>query len=120
MRWKPAQYRRTGRMDRIARPWIVDLVGDLFRVRAEHFTGALSVPYAGDRPVAAHFGARSGTALAAGFTAYDPEPHHYPPGLMMHLRTAEAAARGGVTPVDLGGRRQGVQGLAQDPRAHGG
>ncbi|WP_217544940.1 GNAT family N-acetyltransferase [Streptomyces sp. GbtcB6] len=102
MRWKSAQYRRTGRMDRFARPWIVDLADHLFHVREEHFTGVLSVLYAGDRPVAAHFGPRSGTVLAAWFTAYDPELHYYSPGLMMHLRTAEAAARGGVTLVDLG------------------
>ncbi|GGN11438.1 GNAT family N-acetyltransferase [Streptomyces fuscichromogenes] len=102
MRWKSAQYRRTGRMDRFARPWIVDLVDHLFHVREEHFTGVLSVLYAGDRPVAAHFGPRSGTVLAAWFTAYDPELHYYSPGLMMHLRTAEAAARAGITLVDLG------------------
>jgi CelD/BcsL family acetyltransferase involved in cellulose biosynthesis len=68
MRWKSAQYRRTGRMDRFARPWIVDLVDHLFRVREEHFTGILSVLYAGDRPVAAHFGPTSRTLFAAWFT----------------------------------------------------
>ncbi|MEU1294377.1 GNAT family N-acetyltransferase [Streptomyces sp. NPDC005840] len=102
MRWKSAQYRRTGRMDRFARPWIVDLVDHLFEVREEHFTGVLSVLYAGDRPVAAHFGPRSRTVLAAWFTAYDPDLHYYSPGLMMHLRTAEAASRSGVTLLDLG------------------
>ncbi|MFJ8800366.1 MULTISPECIES: GNAT family N-acetyltransferase [unclassified Streptomyces] len=102
MRWKSAQYRRTGRMDRFARPWIVDLVDHLFDVREEHFTGVLSVLYAGDRPVAAHFGPRSRSVLAAWFTAYDPEFHRYSPGLMMHLRTAEAAGRNGVSVLDLG------------------
>ncbi|MHA5048161.1 GNAT family N-acetyltransferase [Streptomyces sp. SD15] len=102
MEWKSAQYRRTGRMDRFARPWIVDLVDHLFQVRDEHFTGVLSVLYAGDRPVAAHFGPRSRTVFAAWFTAYDPEFHYYSPGLMMHLRTAEAAGRHGVRVMDLG------------------
>ncbi|GHK01884.1 GNAT family N-acetyltransferase [Streptomyces sp. NPDC003753] len=102
MQWKSAQYRRTGRMDRFSRPWIVDLVDHLSRVREEHFTGVLSVLYAGDRPMAAHFGPRSSTVLAAWFTAYDPELRYYSPGLMMHLRLAEAAARHGVTLVDLG------------------
>ncbi|GAA2508641.1 GNAT family N-acetyltransferase [Streptomyces murinus] len=102
MRWKSAQYRRTGRMDRFARPWIVALVEELSRLRAPHCTGVLSVLYAGDRPVAAHFGPRSSTVLAAWFTAYDPALHRYSPGLMMHLRTAEAAARHGVAMVDLG------------------
>ncbi|MER5913980.1 GNAT family N-acetyltransferase [Streptomyces sp. NPDC001982] len=102
MQWKSAQYRRTGRMDRLSRPWIVDLVGHLFEVREEHFTGVLSVLYAGERPVAAHFGPRSSSVLAAWFTTYDPELRYYSPGLLMHLRLTEAAGRHGVTLVDLG------------------
>ncbi|MFI1680864.1 MULTISPECIES: GNAT family N-acetyltransferase [unclassified Streptomyces] len=102
MRWKSAQYRRTGRMDRFARPWIVDLAHDLFQVREDHFTGMLSVVYAGDRPVAAHFGPTSRTVSAAWFTAYDPELGYYSPGLIMHLRMAEAAGRNGVRIMDMG------------------
>ncbi len=102
MEWKSAQYRRTGRMDRFARPWIVALVEHLFQVREEHFTGILSVVYAGDRPVAAHFGPRSRTVFAAWFTAYDPDFHYYSPGLLMHLRMAEAAGRDGVRLMDMG------------------
>ncbi|MBV1938876.1 GNAT family N-acetyltransferase [Streptomyces sp. BV286] len=102
MQWKSAQYRRTSRMDRFARPWIVNVVEHLFRVREEHFTGVLSVVYAGDRPVAAHFGPRSRTVFAAWFTAYDPELSYYSPGLIMHLRMAEAAGREGVRVMDLG------------------
>ncbi|MGP4006039.1 GNAT family N-acetyltransferase [Streptomyces sp. 4N124] len=102
MEWKSAQYRRTGRMDRFARPWIVDLVDHFFEVREEHFTGVLSVLYAGDRPVAAHFGPRSRTVFAAWFTTYDPELRYYSPGLMMHLRMAHAAGRNGVRVMDFG------------------
>ncbi|WP_327717666.1 GNAT family N-acetyltransferase [Streptomyces sp. NBC_00490] len=102
MRWKSAQYRRTGRMDRFARPWIVALTDHFFQVREEHFTGVLSVVYAGDRPVAAHFGPTSRTVFAAWFTAYDPELRYYSPGLIMHLRMAEAAGRQGVRVMDLG------------------
>nr|WP_246259143.1 GNAT family N-acetyltransferase [Streptomyces typhae] len=102
MRWKSAQYRRTSRMDRFARPWIVDLVEQLFQVREEQFTGVLSVVYAGDRPVAAHFGPMSSTVFAAWFTTYDPDLRYYSPGLIMHLRMAEAAGRAGVRVLDLG------------------
>lgn len=102
MRWKSAQYRRTGRMDRFSRAWIVELTDHLFRVREGHFTGVLSVLYAGDRPVAAHFGPRSQTVFAAWFTAYDPELSYYSPGLLMHLRLAEAAGREGVRLMDFG------------------
>ncbi|MFE1342405.1 GNAT family N-acetyltransferase [Streptomyces sp. NPDC058733] len=102
MRWKSAQYRRTGRMDRFARPWIVDLVEYLFQVREAYFTGVMSVLYAGERPVAVHFGPRSRTVLAAWFTAYDPDCHRYSPGLLMHLRLTEAARHEGVRLVDWG------------------
>ncbi|MFI6940406.1 GNAT family N-acetyltransferase [Streptomyces sp. NPDC050418] len=102
MEWKSAQYRRTGRMDRFAKPWIVALVEDLFEVREEHFTGVMSVLYAGERPVAVHFGPASRTVFAAWFTTYDPELHYYSPGLMMHLRMAEAAGRQGVQVMDFG------------------
>ncbi|MER6347272.1 GNAT family N-acetyltransferase [Streptomyces sp. NPDC001595] len=102
MAWKSAQYRRTGRMDRFSRPWIVGLTEHLFQLREEYFTGVLSVLYAGDRPVAAHFGPRSRTVSAAWFTAYDPELRYYSPGLMMHLRMAEAARRDGVRVMDFG------------------
>ncbi|MEV0218238.1 GNAT family N-acetyltransferase [Streptomyces sp. NPDC050704] len=102
MEWKSAQYRRTGRMDRFGKPWIVGLVDHLFQVRDEHFTGVLSVLYAGDRPVAAHFGPRSSTVFACWFTAYDPEFRYYSPGLIMHLRMAEAAGRHGVRLMDFG------------------
>ncbi|MFD9906251.1 GNAT family N-acetyltransferase [Streptomyces sp. NPDC059063] len=102
MRWKSAQYRRTGRMDRFSRPWIVDLVEHLSQLRGAHFTGVLSVVYAGDRPVAAHFGPRSRTVFAAWFTAYDPDLRYYSPGLIMHLRMTEAAGREGVRLIDMG------------------
>ncbi|MFJ8933405.1 GNAT family N-acetyltransferase [Streptomyces sp. NPDC102364] len=102
MRWKSAQYRRTGRMDRFARPWIVNLTDHLFQVREDHFTGVLSVIYAGDRPVAAHFGPTSKTVFAAWFTAYDPEFSYYSPGLLMHLRMVEAAGREGIRLMDWG------------------
>ncbi|WP_306323014.1 MULTISPECIES: GNAT family N-acetyltransferase [unclassified Streptomyces] len=102
MRWKSAQYRRTGRMDRFARPWIVNLTDHLFQVREDHFTGVLSVVYAGERPVAAHFGPTSRTVFAAWFTAYDPEFAYYSPGLLMHLRMVEAAGRQGIRLMDWG------------------
>ncbi|MEV4869155.1 GNAT family N-acetyltransferase [Streptomyces syringium] len=100
--WKSAQYRRTGRSDRFARPWICRLVDQLFHTRTESFAGLLSVLYAGGRPVAAHFGPRSRTVLSCWFPAYDPEFGRYSPGLLLHLRMAEGAAAEGLGYVDLG------------------
>lgn len=102
MAWKSAQYRRTGRGDRFAHRWIVELVEHLFQAREEHFAGQLSVLYAGGRPVAAHFGLRSPHVLACWFPAYDTEFAKYSPGLVLNLRMAEAAAADGTGYLDLG------------------
>ncbi|MGW7042942.1 GNAT family N-acetyltransferase [Streptomyces avermitilis] len=102
MTWKSAQYRRTGRSDRFAHAWITHLVQQLFHSRSEPFAGILSVLYADDRPVAAHFGLRSERVLACWFPAYDPAYAKYSPGLILHLRMAEAAAADGIAHLDLG------------------
>jgi CelD/BcsL family acetyltransferase involved in cellulose biosynthesis len=60
------------------------------------------VLYAGDRPVAAHFGIRSETVLSWWFPAYDVDCSRYSPGLVLLLRLAEAAAAAGILQVDLG------------------
>ncbi|MEU9702333.1 GNAT family N-acetyltransferase [Streptomyces sp. NPDC047981] len=102
MEWKSAQYRRTGRRDRFAKDWISGLVRRLHRLREPGCSGVLSVLYAGERPIAAHFGLRSRTVLSCWFPSYDPEFAKYSPGLVLHLRMAEAAAAAGIGLLDLG------------------
>ncbi|MEV5431104.1 GNAT family N-acetyltransferase [Streptomyces sp. NPDC052701] len=102
MEWKSAQYRRTGRRDRFAQEWITRLVARLAATRTPQCAGTLSVLYAADRPVAAHFGLRSASVLACWFPAYDPEFAKYSPGLVLHLRMARAAAGQGIGLLDLG------------------
>ncbi|WP_243766666.1 GNAT family N-acetyltransferase [Streptomyces sp. GC420] len=102
MGWKSAQYRRTGRRDRFSQQWISELVRVLAGTREPGCTGTLSVLYAADRPVAAHFGLRSQTVLSCWFPAYDPEFGKFSPGLILHLRMAEAAAAEGIGMLDLG------------------
>ncbi|MEU9284779.1 GNAT family N-acetyltransferase [Streptomyces sp. NPDC048275] len=100
--WKSAQYRRTGRSDRFAQAWINHLVQQLYHTRSESFSGILSVLYADGKPVAAHFGLRTERVLACWFPAYDPAFAKYSPGLVLHLRMAEAAAADGIAYLDLG------------------
>ena len=102
MAWKSDQYRRTGRSDRFARPWIVGLLTDLFETRGSHFSGRLSVLYAGDTPVAAHFGLRSGQMLAHWFPSYDTRFGKYSPGLIHHLHMIEDTPPTGISRIDLG------------------
>jgi CelD/BcsL family acetyltransferase involved in cellulose biosynthesis len=98
MGWKSDQYNRTGRTDRFARPWIVQLV--------EHFHrtgfGVLSVLHAGDRAVSAHFGLRGGPVMAGWFPAYDTAFAKYSTGMIGHLRLAQACAENGVTEIWMG------------------
>jgi CelD/BcsL family acetyltransferase involved in cellulose biosynthesis len=103
MDWKSAQYQRTGRTDRFARPWIVRLV--------EHFHetgfGVLSVLRAGDQPISLHLGLRgvgehSQHAMAGWFPAYDTEFAKFSPGMIGHMALAEAAAANGITEIWMG------------------
>jgi CelD/BcsL family acetyltransferase involved in cellulose biosynthesis len=102
MAWKSAQYRRTNQADLFAQPWIAGLTEALFSTTGNHMSGLLSVLFAGDVPVAAHFGIRCGQVLAHWFPAYDTDFARYSPGLIFHLRLAEGAAADGVGLIDLG------------------
>ncbi|WP_101787154.1 GNAT family N-acetyltransferase [Nonomuraea indica] len=100
--WKSDQYRRTGRVDRFAQPWIVELTEQMHAERSTDFAGVLTMLYAGDVPVAGHFGLRTATTLVGWFPAYDTEFARYSPGIVHHLQMAEAAAGAGLHMVDMG------------------
>ncbi|MEU0569978.1 GNAT family N-acetyltransferase [Nonomuraea sp. NPDC005983] len=100
--WKSDQYRRTGRVDRFAQPWIVELIDLMHAEKSADFSGALTMLYAGDVPVAGHFGLRTATTLVGWFPAYDTEFARYSPGIVHHLQMAEAAAAAGLHMVDMG------------------
>jgi len=95
---KSEQYTRTGRTDRFARPWIVELL--------KHFHetgfGILSVLYAGDEMVSAHFGLRNADVMAGWFPAYDTRFGKYSTGMIGHLRLAEGCADHGITEIAMG------------------
>ena len=102
MAWKSDQYHRTGQINRFAQPWIVGLIEALFTTSGTHFGGMLSVLYARDVPIAAHFGLRCGPVLAHWFPAYDTRFSRYSPGLILHLRMAEAVPKADIALIDLG------------------
>lgn len=102
MAWKSAQYRRTAQRDVLASPWVVQVVTELLATRTAECAGTLSVLYAGDHAVAAHFGIRSQAVLAYWFPAYDVAFGQYSPGLALTLLMAEAAAAEGIGHIDLG------------------
>ena len=100
--WKTDQYRRTGRTDRFAHQWIVELVERLHATRSDSFAGVLDMVYADGVPVAGHFGIRTRTTLAGWFPAYDTHYAKYSPGLIQHLAMAEKAAGAGIQLIDMG------------------
>ncbi|SDH39551.1 Acetyltransferase involved in cellulose biosynthesis, CelD/BcsL family [Sinosporangium album] len=100
--WKTDQYRRTGRTDRFAQPWIVELVQRLLHIDTPDFGGVLDMLYVDGKPLAGHFGLRTATTLVGWFPAYDTAFAKYSPGLMHHLAMAERAAEAGIGVIDLG------------------
>ena len=102
MRWKSEQYGRSGRVDNFGRPWVVGLIDYLFSTHSDRFGGLLSVLYAGETPVAAHFGLWACDMLAHWFPAYDTRFGRQSPGLIQHLRMAEETAGIGVHLIDMG------------------
>ncbi|MER6416665.1 GNAT family N-acetyltransferase [Streptomyces humidus] len=100
--WKSAHYRRTGRRDPFTHPWVAQLVDLLAESGSPHCSGTLSVLYAGDRLVAAHFGLRSRTVLSCWFPSYDRTVATFSPGRILYLRMIEAAAASGIRLVDFG------------------
>jgi CelD/BcsL family acetyltransferase involved in cellulose biosynthesis len=102
MAWKSEQYRRTGRLDRFSQPWIVALLEALLDTRNDRFSSLLSMMYAGDVPVAAHFGVRFDRVLAGWFPVYDRRFSAYSVGLINNLRMVEAAAAAGVSLIEMG------------------
>jgi CelD/BcsL family acetyltransferase involved in cellulose biosynthesis len=100
--WKSTQYRRTGQVDVFARPWVASLIEALFNYRSSSFGGLLSVLYADETPIAAHFGLRGGDILAHWFPAYDVEFSKNSPGLIMHMRMAEFTPSVGIRIIDMG------------------
>lgn len=100
--WKSAHYRRTGRRDPFKQQWISRLVHLLSAGTFPECSGLLSVLYAGDRPLAAHFGLRSRTVLSCWFPSYDRTVASFSPGRVLYLNLIEAAADAGIRLVDFG------------------
>lgn len=100
--WKSDQYRKTDHVDRFEHPWLARLIEELLAARTDYLSSALSVLYAGDRPVAAQFGLRAGGVVVGWFTGYDAAYSKYSPGLIQLMRLAEGVAATGATTIHMG------------------
>jgi CelD/BcsL family acetyltransferase involved in cellulose biosynthesis len=117
--WKREQYARTGVKDIFAHDWVDTLVRDTFRRPSnDDFGGAMFVLRVGGKPVSILYCLRSGRALHAWFTAYDPEWAEHSPGLLTFVEAIRASAATGFTEMDLGpGDYQFKESLATGVRA---
>jgi CelD/BcsL family acetyltransferase involved in cellulose biosynthesis len=99
---KRAQYQRTHIFDLLSLDWVQQLWR---RLHAQHELachGVLSVLYAGDQLVAAHFGLREQSCLHYWFPVYDLAFHQYSPGTALFLEICRQADKVGIKTIDFG------------------
>jgi CelD/BcsL family acetyltransferase involved in cellulose biosynthesis len=100
--WKSAQWLRTSDRDKFSIPWIRAVINRIHRAQSLDFAGVLSVLYAGNIPVAGHFGMRAGNVWHWWFPSYASEYARYSPGLVLLIKMAESASSLGLRTIDLG------------------
>ncbi|HWE83201.1 MAG TPA: GNAT family N-acetyltransferase, partial [Gaiellaceae bacterium] len=92
----------TGAVDIFAIPWVVDVVERVHASQAPAFSGLLSYLFAGDTPLAAHLGPRSGPVWHYWLPAYAREHARFSPGIVLLTEMARHARELGVEVIDLG------------------
>jgi CelD/BcsL family acetyltransferase involved in cellulose biosynthesis len=100
---KRRQYKRTFTYDIFSHSWIRNLVFNLHAGRAGTVKGILSVLYAGQQPVALHYGLLEGDLLHYWFPAYDPHFAFASPGTELFLQVARYGPEtGSFVAIDMG------------------
>ncbi len=100
--WKRSQLTATGLHDFTTSAWGAKLFRRLFESPDPAFGGLMISLYAGDTPVAAHFGLRRGDWYHPWIGAYDPQLAGFSPGVVHQVLAAEAAGSLGIRLYDLG------------------
>jgi CelD/BcsL family acetyltransferase involved in cellulose biosynthesis len=99
---KREQYARTGVPDPLEREPVRRFLERIHGTQGPNFAGTLTMLYAGDTLVAAHFGMRSREYWQGWFPAYVPSYARYSPGLLLWGRMCQTAGELGMRAVDLG------------------
>jgi CelD/BcsL family acetyltransferase involved in cellulose biosynthesis len=102
MKWKSAQYRRTGRKDRFAQNWFADSVRELFETRTDNFNANLSTLYINDKAVSSHLTLCSNGVMSGWLPSYDTKYSLYGTGLILRLHLLKAAAANEIRLFDSG------------------
>jgi CelD/BcsL family acetyltransferase involved in cellulose biosynthesis len=100
--WKVEQYLRTRTRNVFNQRWVLELLERLVATEGEHFRGALSALWIGERLASVHLGMASRGVLHWWFPAYSVELSQYSPGLIQLIEMARVAPSLGVRRIDLG------------------
>jgi CelD/BcsL family acetyltransferase involved in cellulose biosynthesis len=102
-RWKRLQHERTGVMDVFRFSWVAELLRGLAGTNyGPDFAALPSMLFAGERPIAVHFGLCSRNVAHVWFPAYDEQFSRYSPGLILFWEQFSALAQRGIERVDFG------------------
>jgi CelD/BcsL family acetyltransferase involved in cellulose biosynthesis len=101
IRWKSAQYRRTGKRDPFAPARVRELIERLAAQPAPRCRGSVSVLRTDDEILAVDLSVRSERVFSGWFTAYNPEFAPRSPGSVLLLRLVAAVAADGIRLFDL-------------------
>ncbi|MCA9134082.1 MAG: GNAT family N-acetyltransferase [Planctomycetales bacterium] len=99
---KSDQYARTYTFDIFSVRWIQQLLFQLHRQTSAAVRGVLSVLFAGQTPVALHFGLLEADLLHYWFPVFDPRYAYASPGTQLFLEVSRSAQERGIRAIDLG------------------
>jgi CelD/BcsL family acetyltransferase involved in cellulose biosynthesis len=111
MNWKSEQCRRNNWDSPVGKPWVADVFDYLLDAGSERFESILSILYAGDKPVSAHFDLRAGATLAIWLLAYETAAAKWSPGMVHNIQLAERVAMSGVAQINFGRGREHYKSL---------
>lgn len=100
--WKCEQYQRTHTYNILGVPWIQQLIHDLHTRSRSGLHGILNVLYAGETPVAMHYGMLEGDLLHYWFPVFDPKYGYGSPGTQLFLEVVKQCESLGVQKIDMG------------------
>ncbi len=99
---KSAQRKRTGTFDILQFDWVRQFLNEIRNRQTDDFEGALCTLRVNDQLIGAHLGMKTDTVFHYWFPVYDQSFNKYSPGLILLLKTAQAAAEIGIQRIDLG------------------
>ena len=98
---KREKFSRTNTFDILSVDWASNLLREMFKFQDDSFRGILSVLWANESMVGAHFGMISGDVMQYWFPVFDKRYAKYSPGLQLLSNTIRCACDEGIKRIDL-------------------